>query len=71
MPVMSADDFRSLKADELEARIQEMKRQLFTMKMQLHSNQLTNNNEIKNTRRNIARALTVQEELVAKAGVAE
>lgn len=60
MHTMTADDFRSLKPEDLDARIREMKRQLFNLKMQAQSNQLTNANEIKNTRRNIARAMTVQ-----------
>ena len=63
---MKADDFRSLSLKDLNTRIEEMRRQLFNLHMQLHSNQLTNSNRIRATRRDIARALTIRKELVAQ-----
>ena len=62
MHTMTADDFRSLSLEDLEIRIYEMRRQMFNLRMQIHSNQLTNVNEIRQTRRNIARAYTVLRE---------
>ncbi|MFB3788793.1 MAG: 50S ribosomal protein L29 [bacterium] len=59
---MKADDFRSLTVADLDARITEMKRELFNYRMQLHSNQLSNTNKIRFTKRNIARALSVRHE---------
>jgi large subunit ribosomal protein L29 len=59
---MKADDFRSLSTPELTARIVDMKKELFNLRMQLHSNQLTNSNKIRDTRRDIARAETVLNE---------
>ncbi len=59
---MKADDFRSLTVDDLDARISEMKKELFNYRMQLHSNQLSNTNKIRFTKRNIARALSVRRE---------
>lgn len=57
---MQADDFRSLSMEELDARIFELKKQLFSYRMQMHSNQLSNTNLLRNTRRDIARAMTVR-----------
>lgn len=64
---MKADDFRSLTAEELEAKLADMRKQLFNMRMQIQSNQLSNSNQIRDTRRDIARALTIQQELAAQA----
>jgi large subunit ribosomal protein L29 len=60
---MKADEFRSLSVPELKVRIEEMKKQLFNFRMQLHSNQLNNTNKIRETRNDIARAMTVRHEL--------
>ncbi|MBD3266533.1 50S ribosomal protein L29 [bacterium] len=60
---MKADDFRSLTPEELDGRIEDMQRELFNMRMQLHSNQLSNTNKIKDTRRDLARAMTVRQEM--------
>ncbi len=63
---MKADDFRSLTVEELDHRIAEMKKDLFNYRMQLHSNQLSNTNMLRGTRRDIARAITVKKELAAQ-----
>ncbi|MBZ0257053.1 50S ribosomal protein L29 [bacterium] len=63
----NADDFRSLSLDELNTRIFEMKKQMFNLRMQLHSNQLTNTNELNVTRKDIARAETVLGEKMREA----
>lgn len=63
---MHADDFRSLTVEELEVRVQELKKQLFTNRMHLHSNQLTNTNQIRSMRRDIARAETVRTEKLSQ-----
>jgi len=60
---MKADEFRSLSVPELKVRIEEMKKKLFNFRMQLHSNQLNNTNKIRETRNDIARAMTVRHEL--------
>jgi large subunit ribosomal protein L29 len=66
---MKADDFRSLSMDELNSRIEELRKELFNMRMQLHSNQITNTNSLRELRANIARALTVQsEKQISEAG---
>ncbi|MDX9752788.1 MAG: 50S ribosomal protein L29 [bacterium] len=66
---MKADDFRSLTIEELAARIEDMRKDLFTLRMQLHSNQLSNTNKIRNLKRDIARANTVKSQmLISQAG---
>lgn len=64
---MKADDFRSLSMEELDIRVADLKKQLFNYRMQLFSNQLSNTNKIKSTKRDIARALTVKNERLAEA----
>jgi large subunit ribosomal protein L29 len=66
--MMKADDFRSIDLQDLDARIQEMRKQLFNLRMQLHSSQLSNTNRIREMRRDISRALTVKRELISQAG---
>lgn len=66
---MNADDFRSLSLEELNGRIGDMKKELFNLRMQLHSNQLSNTNKIRGVKRDIARALTVRKEKEVQAEV--
>ena len=60
---MKADDFRALDRDQIDLRMDQMKRELFDLRMQLHSGQLTNTNRLKQVKRDVARALTVLNEL--------
>ena len=57
---MKAEDFQALSLEELNARIEDMHKDLFNMRMQLHSNQLTNTNKIRTTKQDIARAMTIK-----------
>ena len=59
---MKADDFRALSDEELESRIDDLKKSLLQMRIQLHSGQLSNSSQVRNLRRDVARALTVQRE---------
>jgi len=59
---MSVRELRDLSADELQARVREGKKKLFTLRFQLASGRLTNTAEIGKTKRHIARALTLLEE---------
>ncbi|MEN3010263.1 MAG: 50S ribosomal protein L29 [Candidatus Bipolaricaulaceae bacterium] len=59
---MKARDLRELSNEELMQRVQEWKRKLLNLRFQLASGQLTNTAEIKKTKRDIARALTVLRE---------
>ena len=66
---MKADDFRALNEEQVRLRLDEMKREQFELRMQLHSGQLTNTNRLKQLKRDVARALTVLAEL-ERAGAA-
>jgi large subunit ribosomal protein L29 len=59
---MKAEELRELTREELEARIADWKRKLLNLRFQLASGQLRNTEEIKKTKRDIARALTVLRE---------
>ncbi|MBC7317640.1 50S ribosomal protein L29 [Candidatus Bipolaricaulota bacterium] len=59
---MKARDLRELTNEELMQRVQEWKRKLLNLRFQLASGQLTNTAEIKKTKRDIARALTILRE---------
>ncbi|MCS7216947.1 MAG: 50S ribosomal protein L29 [Candidatus Bipolaricaulota bacterium] len=59
---MKARDLRELSNEELMQRVQEWKRKLLNLRFQLASGQLTNTAEIKKTKRDIARALTILRE---------
>lgn len=59
---MKARDLRELSNAELMQRVQEWKRKLLNLRFQLASGQLTNTAEIKKTKKDIARALTILRE---------
>lgn len=59
---MKARDLRELTNDELMRKVQEWKRKLLNLRFQLASGQLTNTAEIKKTKADIARALTILRE---------
>lgn len=59
---MKARDLRELSNEELMQKVQEWKRKLLNLRFQLASGQLTNTAEIKKTKKDIARALTILRE---------
>ncbi len=59
-------EFQGMGVTELESKINELKKQLFTLRFQLATNQLTNNMQIKAVRRDIARAETVLTQVKAQ-----
>jgi large subunit ribosomal protein L29 len=59
---MKADEFRALTDQELVNHIDDLKRSLLQMRIQLHSGQLSGSSQVRELRRDIARALTVQNE---------
>jgi large subunit ribosomal protein L29 len=65
---MKARDLRELTNDELIQRVQEWKRKLLNLRFQLATGQLTNTAEIKKTKKDIARALTILRERGVKYG---
>ena len=56
---MKANEIRSMSETELEAKLAELKRDLFMIRMQLATNHLDNPTKISATRRDIDRVKTV------------
>ena len=62
---MKAEEIRSLSENELNAKLAEMKKDLFMLRMQHATNQLDNPVKIRETKHDIARVKTVLAELAA------
>lgn len=59
---MKASDLRQLTPQELEARIGDLRSGLFSLKIRHATGQLESITSVRTTRRDLARALTVQRE---------
>jgi len=59
---MPASEFRDLSDQELTAKVHELRESLFHLKLRRGTNRLDSAAQLTKTRRNIARALTVQRE---------
>lgn len=59
---MKIKEIRELSADELNAKLKELKTELFNLRFQHAINQLENTNRIPEVKRDIARVLTVLQE---------
>jgi large subunit ribosomal protein L29 len=59
---MKAADLRKLSAAELDARVQEMRDQVFDLRIKQATQQLEKSTVIRQARRDLARALTIQAE---------
>ena len=57
--MMKANDIRKLSAAELDAKLAELKKNLFMLRMQHATNQLDNPLKLAETKRDIARVKTV------------
>ena len=64
---MRASELRELTVDELVQRESELKRKLFNLRFQRASGELDNTAELKKTRQDIARVMTVIEERAQEA----
>ena len=64
---LRARDLRGLSYDELATRLVETRKELFTLRFQSATGTLENTTKLRQTRQEIARILTVQEEQAAKA----
>jgi large subunit ribosomal protein L29 len=60
---MKGSELRELTPDQLERRLEEMHQELFNLRFQFATRQLTNTSRIREVRRDIARILTRQREL--------
>lgn len=59
---MKAEELRKKTIEELEKILREKRKKLFELKLSLSSRKLKNFNEIKDTKRDIARILTILRE---------
>ena len=57
--MMKASEIRELTAEELSAKLGELKKDLFNLRLQLATNQLDNVNKITEVKRDIARVKTI------------
>ena len=62
---MKASEIRKMSAEELNAKLVSLKKDLFFLRMQHATNQLDNPLKIQETERDIARVMTVLRELQA------
>jgi large subunit ribosomal protein L29 len=60
---MKPQDLRKLQADELDARIRELRDSLFNLRVKHATGQIENTASLRSTRRDLARAMTVRLEL--------
>lgn len=59
---MKANDIRSLNADELQKKAQDLTQELFNLKFQLHTGRLENSAKLSSVRKDIARVNTILRE---------
>ena len=59
---MQAKELREMTAEELQAKLQELKKELFNLRFQHAVNQLENPHKITEVKRDIARVMTVLNE---------
>ena len=65
---MKASEIRELSDEQLDDRLRELREELFNLRFQYATRQLTNTARIKEVRRDIARVLTRQHETVLAGG---
>ncbi len=67
--MMKASEIRELTAEELGAKLGDLKKDLFNLRLQLATNQLDNTNKITEVKRDIARVNTIirEKQLAEKA----
>jgi large subunit ribosomal protein L29 len=62
MRVMKGNELRELSVDDLEKKVQDLNQELFNLKFQMAAGQLENSARLPQTRRDIARAMTILRE---------
>ena len=68
---MDLKELRQLSGPELEGKAQELTQELFNLRFQLGTGRLENPMQVRKTKRSIARAKTIQRELVQAEPVSE
>jgi large subunit ribosomal protein L29 len=66
---MKADELRQLAADELPETLSELQRELFNLRFQKATDQLTDPSRLRHLRRDIARVKTIMREIELEAEV--
>ncbi len=66
MATLKAKDLRSLSADELDDKVQTLKKELFQLRFDTKLAKIENLMKLKQTRREIAKILTVKREMELK-----
>jgi len=69
--VVKAEELRELGIKELEEKQGELAKELFNLRFQLATGQMSNHTALKKTKRDIARVKTVLKELYARGGAEE
>jgi large subunit ribosomal protein L29 len=64
---MRAEELRQLAADELPERLDELQRELFNLRFQRATGQLTDTTRLRQLRRDIARVRTIMREMQIEA----
>ena len=59
---MKANEFSAMSTEQLTAKVKELKSELFNLRFQLATGQLQNTTVIANTKRDIARCMTILRE---------
>jgi large subunit ribosomal protein L29 len=59
---MKGNELRELSVDDLEKKVQDLNQELFNLKFQMAAGQLENSARLPQTRRDIARAMTILRE---------
>jgi large subunit ribosomal protein L29 len=65
---VKASEFRDLTPEQLDDRLRELREELFNLRFQYATRQLTNTARIREVRRDIARVLTFQRQAVLVGG---
>ena len=69
--MVKAEELRELGIKELEEKQGELAKELFNLRFQLATGQMSNHTALKKTKRDIARVKTVLKELYARGGAEE
>jgi len=63
---MKSTEVRELSVDEIDEKVDKLKKELFTLRIQAKTGKLEKQSRIRFARRDIARLLTIKEELQSK-----
>jgi large subunit ribosomal protein L29 len=66
VPALKAKDLRGMSVDELTDRSEGLRKELFDLRFQAKLSKIENISKIKQTRRDLARVLTVRHEMESK-----